>query len=449
MKNRRALLVLAMVFALTLGFAAQAFGAVAIVIDQPDAAYQARTTKIDYSALEEGAIVTSVADSNLTVTFDQSMEKRDIDGAGGADEFNWWGTLPWVESETADVLFTEFGSGMETPPQTVAMSLSKPVKSFGFEMAPRWGGAGIAQMPSTVTFKLSQDGSEFASVTKTLEVLYEEPYSYEAQLFSISSDTAFDKVEISATYPTSPDYYGLGVAQLRYSESAAPIVSGTVKSAATGVPIPFAHIFIENNGNYVAEADADYKGQYAIPLPPSSYTFTAWSSGWGSVEEVVVVPDASITQDFALTAQYSQVIYRFFNMKAGTHFYTASDAEFINVYGTQGKYFKYDGIAYSVQTQSQDPTKPLYRFFNRKSGVHLYTADEAEKANVLAKLSGLYTYEGIAYNVAADNQGAPVYRFYVPKRNAHFYTLNTSEISAKLSNYYHFEGVSFYVGRAK
>ena len=159
---------------------------------------------------------------------------------------------------------------------------------------------------------------------------------------------------------------------------------------------------------------------------------------------------ATFAQNLALATQYSQPVYRFFNMKAGTHFYSANNAEFMNVFNAMTGAFRYDGIAWEVPLLSGGPSmKPVYRFFNLKSGVHLYTADEAEKTNIQKKLAGQYRFEGVAYQVRADDLGTPVYRFYVPKRNAHFYTQNTGEVlgSAKLSNYYHYEGVAYYVGR--
>ena len=145
--------------------------------------------------------------------------------------------------------------------------------------------------------------------------------------------------------------------------------------------------------------------------------------------------------------QNSQPIYRFFNMKAGTHFYSASDAEFIKVYGTMATAFKYDGVAYYVPVDERtEGMQPLYRFFNKKSGVHFYTRDEAEKAKVMT-MTSLYSYEGVAYYVTGYSEYAiPVYRFYVPARNAHFYTADMSEISTKLSSSYQYEGIGYYIG---
>ena len=39
----------------------------------------------------------------------------------------------------------------------------------------------------------------------------------------------------------------------------------------------------------------------------------------------------------------------------------------------------------------------IYRFFNKKNGTHFYTASAAERDSVRAKLSSIYTYEGIAF----------------------------------------------------
>ena len=64
--------------------------------------------------------------------------------------------------------------------------------------------------------------------------------------------------------------------------------------------------------------------------------------------------------------------------------YTASDAEFMNTYENLAGTFKYDGVAYFVDLDPEVQPAAFYRFFNRTTGVHFYTAYEAEKANVIA-----------------------------------------------------------------
>ena len=43
---------------------------------------------------------------------------------------------------------------------------------------------------------------------------------------------------------------------------------------------------------------------------------------------------------------------------------------------------------------------PVYRFYSAGAGAHFYTADSDEKASVIANLSQIYTYEGIAFWLA-------------------------------------------------
>ena len=41
--------------------------------------------------------------------------------------------------------------------------------------------------------------------------------------------------------------------------------------------------------------------------------------------------------------------------------------------------------------------KPVYRFYNLKNGSHFYTADSSEMLNVCNTLSSIYQYEGPAF----------------------------------------------------
>jgi hypothetical protein len=237
-------------------------------------------------------------------------------------------------------------------------------------------------------------------------------------------------------------------------------IQGVVKDAVTGVPVPFAEVHIDYSGDgHIDYLTADFDGTYSIALDPDDYYIEAYSPRHSPQEfdPVNVATDTVTTQDFSLAQSTStpvQPIYRFFNMKGGVHFYTASDEEFINVYENLSDVFHYDGIAYYIPVgDSEDPnytnpnTMPLYRFFNRQTGVHFYTMSEQEKTTVQSTLAHMYTYEGVAYFVS-DSIGLPVYRFYVPLRNAHFFTTNSGEINmtSGLSNYYHFEGIGYYTG---
>ena len=248
-------------------------------------------------------------------------------------------------------------------------------------------------------------------------------------------------------------------------EPAAPVVSTTAAS-------PVSWNSAISGGNVTADAGAPVTARgvcwstSADPSITDSCTTDGGGTGVFSSSIVGLSPDTlyhvrayatnaidtAYGSDLTFTTDPAparmQPVHRFFNMKGGVHFYTADNAEFINTRDNLAATFKYDGIAYYVNVSSQPGEVPLYRFFNRKNGVHFYTASEAERSRVIATLANLYTYEGVAYSVRIDGVGTPVYRFYVPARNTHFYTADTSEITASsgLSNYYHYEGVAYYVG---
>ncbi len=61
--------------------------------------------------------------------------------------------------------------------------------------------------------------------------------------------------------------------------------------------------------------------------------------------------------------------------------------------------FTYEGAAYNVSATPAKGAVTVYRFFNKKNGTHFYTASAAERDSVRAKLSGTYKYEGAAFHV--------------------------------------------------
>jgi hypothetical protein len=146
----------------------------------------------------------------------------------------------------------------------------------------------------------------------------------------------------------------------------------------------------------------------------------------------------------------SQNVYRFYNARTGTHFYTASDAERASVITRWPGAFSYEGVAYSLETASPTATRPLYRFFNVRTGTHFYTASEAEKSQVIATLSDTFQYEAVAYMVSSSpTEGAtPVYRFYNHRKGGHFYTSSAEERDAVMSRFgdsYSYEGIGFWI----
>lgn len=143
-------------------------------------------------------------------------------------------------------------------------------------------------------------------------------------------------------------------------------------------------------------------------------------------------------------------VYRFYNANSGTHFYTASEGERYTVIKKYPAIYKFEGVAYSLNTANPTNCVPLYRFYNTRTGTHFYTASEDEKNSVIAKWSSTFQLEGVAYNVSTNSSNAtPIYRFYNKRNGTHFYTASEDEKNSVIAKYpstYAFEGVAYYIG---
>ena len=143
-------------------------------------------------------------------------------------------------------------------------------------------------------------------------------------------------------------------------------------------------------------------------------------------------------------------VFRFYNIGNGSHFYTASGVECDKVLADMWSTYKLDGIAYNINATNADNDDSLFRFFNKKNRSHFYTASATERDSIIANLRAVYNYDGPAYSVAATpSAGAtPVYRFYNFKHGTHFYTASESEkntVATSLKSVYRFEGPAFYL----
>lgn len=95
-------------------------------------------------------------------------------------------------------------------------------------------------------------------------------------------------------------------------------------------------------------------------------------------------------------------VHRFRNHSNGSYLYTIYEAERANIVANYAAIFAYEGVAwYAQQTQSAG-WSPLYRFRNLTNGTYLFTANEAEKNNIVANYATIFALEGVAYYVWQD-----------------------------------------------
>ena len=89
--------------------------------------------------------------------------------------------------------------------------------------------------------------------------------------------------------------------------------------------------------------------------------------------------------------------------------------------------------------------KPVYRFLNQDTGVHLYTVNETER-DAVQELEN-FSFEGeafFAYQTQVEDS-IPIYRFFNSNTGAHFYTPSATERDAVLElSDYESEGVAYY-----
>lgn len=139
--------------------------------------------------------------------------------------------------------------------------------------------------------------------------------------------------------------------------------------------------------------------------------------------------------------------HRFFNTRTGVHFYTASAEERDSI-ASQFPYFQQEGAAFYTHSAPANGLHAVYRFYNRVTGTHFYTVSNAERDAVLARLADVFTLEGVAWYARTEPAAGwqALYRFFNKRTGTHFYTASFEEQQSLLGNAeYSFEGKGYYV----
>jgi len=157
-------------------------------------------------------------------------------------------------------------------------------------------------------------------------------------------------------------------------------------------------------------------------------------------------------------------VHRFFRFDRGFHFYTAdqNEQQVVQELGEAGQLpYDYEGVGYDVLANDKDiftgetieAAMPVYRFFNRTTGAHLYTMDENERDFILDNLSGL-DFEDVAYyafeSEPASIETIPLYRMLNTQTSTHLFTTDINEFDFLNENQPQFQiegngGVTFHV----
>ena len=148
----------------------------------------------------------------------------------------------------------------------------------------------------------------------------------------------------------------------------------------------------------------------------------------------------------------TSIVHRFFDYSNGFHLYTADDNEidYLRQESLVGNTsYQYESRKFSVLANDRDAltgetikgVEPVYRFFNRETGSHLYTMDENEKTHIQNTLDN-YSFEGIKYyafeSEVENIDSIPVFRMLNGISGSHLFTIDENEIRSIQENLPHF-----------
>ena len=212
---------------------------------------------------------------------------------------------------------------------------------------------------------------------------------------------------------------------------------------------------LDANGAVLAVNDdtANADGSYPQGVLDSRIEFTAPAAGTYYLS-VDAVGDG--TGDYTIGNQLigtpipaGAAVYRFYNQVERGHFFTA-DAKEADYVTRNLDRFTFEGIAFHepVEAPSEGLTD-VYRFYNTRAGGHFFTADAAERDSVIANLGDIFRYEGVGFQADADGGEdlLAVHRFYNTVAGGHLFTTSEEErdhVTATLPQY-DYEGVAYYM----
>ena len=213
------------------------------------------------------------------------------------------------------------------------------------------------------------------------------------------------------------------------------LATGSLADPNTGLTIPIAladgQAFMLIPEQLVSTSSRPASTPVSALSPPSSLALTAPIS-------TPTVSDPTVS---------NMSVWRFFDSANGTQFLTASITERDTLINTRPDLVA-EGVGIgAVATTGDAAATPVYRFFDTRAGTHFYTSSSTERDTIIGDRPDL-TFEGTSFyeHLSAQPGDAAVYRFFDSVNGTHFYTSNEAERATILADRPDLkpEGVSFY-----
>ena len=157
----------------------------------------------------------------------------------------------------------------------------------------------------------------------------------------------------------------------------------------------------------------------------------------GTAKITVTTKDGRKTATCTVTVYERVPLYRFFNIRTGDHMYTVNEAERKAL--IKNSLWRAEGIACYVPKKS---SKPVYRLYNRNTGDHMFTTNANERRFII---KAGWVDQGIGF-YSDTARTVPVYRMYNPRLRSgyHFFTANKQERTILLRIGWKDEKIGFY-----
>lgn len=140
-------------------------------------------------------------------------------------------------------------------------------------------------------------------------------------------------------------------------------------------------------------------------------------------------------------------IYRFYNTRTRSHFYTIDAAERDLVISRFGEW-SYEGTSFYAYGAQHSGTQAVHRFYSTQTGSHFFTMSESEKQHIISSFPW-WKYEGVAWyaNTSTTDNATPLYRFYNAQQGTHFFTASATERDYIIGHYseWAYEGIGYQV----
>ena len=144
-------------------------------------------------------------------------------------------------------------------------------------------------------------------------------------------------------------------------------------------------------------------------------------------------------------------VHRLYQYEKGFHFYSSdlNEINYIQEKTSAGEMsYTYEAEKFQVLASDElltgeaiEGVEPVYRFFNKETGAHLYTMDENEIDYIIDAFAN-YDFEGIKYYAfetePANLDTIPVYRMLNNQSGAHLFTIDQNEIDGIQATLPHF-----------